>query len=355
MNILKHNNLLIILSHLGRPKGEDHALSLEPVRNKLSELLPEYKVTLVKDFEKEQEIFENQTPKDILLLENIRFYKGEEKNNNSFAKQLSSLGDVYVNDAFSVDHRKPASIVGITQFLPSYAGLSLENELKHLSRLLIHPPHPFVAVVGGGKISTKLTLLESLLSKVDTILLGGGLATTCLAAKGFEIGKSISEPDLLPKAKHLIESSDGKLLLPVDVIVQTPQGEPQTRIASDIQPDEMIRDIGPQTVSLFSEALQKARTILWNGPVGFFEIPPFDRGTEEIYKAIVSNTSATKIVGGGDSLAALSKHKDFERKFTHVSTGGGAMLEFLENGTLPGIEALNNFALKTKIQTPRAK
>lgn len=340
-NILEKNNRLIILTHLGRPEGIDPTLTLEPVRKRLKELLPDYNVKLVSDFQNKNELFENQTPRDILLLENIRFFKEEDKNDTTFAKKLSALGDVFVNDAFSVDHRKAASIVGIPLFLPSYAGILLEKEFNQLSSLLSHPAHPFVALVGGGKISTKLTLLEHLLQKVDTLLVGGGIATTCLHAKGLQIGKSISEPRLLSKASTLLSTASNKLILPIDVVVEDEQKGVHTRIVTDIQPDEVIRDIGPQTVTLFETYLRHAQTILWNGPVGFFETPPFDKGTEKVYEIISKNTQAIKIVGGGDSLAALSKDPGFEKHFTHVSTGGGAMLEFLEKGSLPGIDALD--------------
>lgn len=338
--LLSGKNRVIIISHLGRPEGTDSKLSLEPVRKALEKYIPGYNVILVTDFKKQTQLFKNQTANDILLLENIRFHKEEEQNDHSFAKDLSYLGDIYVNDAFSVSHRASASIVGIPKLLPSLAGLSLEGEFEHLSSLLTNPKHPFTALIGGGKISTKLSLLESLLAKVDKLLLGGGLATTCLQAKGLEIGKSISEPSLISQAKNLVEKHQDKLVLPVDVIVENIDGKAQTRIIHDIQPQEIIRDIGPQTITLFSEELASSQTILWNGPVGFFEIPPYGEGTEKLYNAIIRNKHAVKIVGGGDSLAALSKFKDFQKQFTHVSTGGGAMLEFLEKGTLPGIEAL---------------
>lgn len=338
--LLKRNNKVIILSHRGRPKGIDGSLSLELIIPALSQRLPGYKILLVSDFEKETTLLKNQSTQEILLLENMRFHKGEEDNDKGFAKKLAALGEVYINDAFSVSHRKAASVVGITKYLPSYAGFSLQKEVDHLSSFLTHPPRPFIAIIGGGKISTKLTLLNMLHKKVDQILLGGGMATTCLQAKGLAIGQSISEPSVLSEAKDLLKTCGDSLLLPVDVIVETVDHEYITRIIDDIQPHETIRDIGPQTISRFSKHIEQARTILWNGPVGFFETPPFNVGTDSLYRAIIKNPHAKSIVGGGDTVSALSHFSDFQSKITHVSLGGGAMLEFLENGSLPGIDAL---------------
>lgn len=338
--LLKGNNLLVIVTHLGRPEGIDKKFSLTPVKEKLQEYMPNCTVTLVEDFTKDTEPFKKQTANQILLLENIRFFKEEKQNSPAFSQQLANLADVYVNDAFSVDHRAAASTVGVTEHLPSFAGLALEEEMTYLTKILKTPQTPFVAITGGGKISTKLTLLENLLNKVDTLIIGGGIANTLIKAQGHEIGQSICEDDLLPQARELISRYKTQLLLPTDVTVLTPDNTPQIRQIKAIEPTDSIRDIGPQTIETFSKMITTAKTILWNGPVGNFENTPFEKGTDAIYKAVTDNTSALSIVGGGDTIAALSKHPDFHQKISHISTGGGAMLSFLQDGSLPGIDAL---------------
>lgn len=339
-DLLSRGNRVIIVTHLGRPEGRDETLSLKPVQGKLQEYLKDHQIVLITDFLKDEQVIRNQTKNEILLLENIRFYKEEKANDKEFSQKLSALADVYVNDAFSVDHREAASTVGVTAYLPSIAGLALEEEISYLKKVLHNPQKPFVAITGGGKISTKLTLLEKLLSHADNLLVGGGIANTILKANGNEIGQSICEDELLGEAKKLISMYPKQIILPTDVVVWTNNQDAATRAVDEIKPTDSIRDIGPKTRREFSEIIAKARTILWNGPVGNFEHEPFEEGTNALYKAVTQNKHALSIVGGGDTIAALAHHKDFHQAISHISTGGGAMLSFLQEGTLPAIDAL---------------
>jgi phosphoglycerate kinase len=342
--LLKHNNRLILISHLGRPHGLDLKLSLEPIKKRLQELLPDKTIYLLRDFsEQEKEILRNQKANEIILLENIRFFAEEDMNDEKFAKNLAQLADVYVNDAFAVSHRKAASIVAITQFLPSYAGLLLKKEVETLSKAINHPQKPFVVVLGGAKISTKIKLIKKLITLADFLLLGGGLANTFLLALGIEVGRSLTEPQEIDEAKSILKlagEKQTKILLPEDVIIGDHQGKHTTyKKVQMLTKHDTIFDIGPETMALFGQAILQAKTIIWNGPVGRFETDAYRRGTDFIYYAIAANQSAISIVGGGETLAALSQKEHLE-KITHISTGGAAMLEFIENGTLPGIEAL---------------
>ncbi len=348
--LLKQNNHLIIVSHLGRPMKRDAHTSLKPIARDLKKYLPDYSIRLIDDFlvPEYREGFDHNE-KEIILLENIRYYNGEDANDQAFAKKLANLADVYVNDAFSVNHRKTASIVGITSYLPSYCGLLLEKEIAMLDQAIKDPKHPVVAILGGSKISTKLSLIDKLVEIADSVLIGGGLAHNFLLAKGFEIGKSIVEKNEIIHTKRLINHArqhKTNLLLPVDVAVSRKKDALTSTVkpVAEIQSDESIYDIGPHTQAEFGTVIAKAKTILWNGPVGYFENPAFRRGTDFLYYAIAENTDAVSVVGGGETLAALSKKEHLEA-ISHVSTGGGAMLEYIEHGTLPGIEALK----KTKI------
>lgn len=338
--LLKEQNKIILVSHLGEPQKSDPQFSLQRVAQDLATYLPNYKVHLVKDFQQDNTVLLNQKPGEILLLENIRFYPGEKANAESFAKKLAGLADIYVNDAFAVSHRQDASIVGVPHFLPSYAGLLMEKEMDVLDKVIQHPDRPFVAILGGSKITTKIKLIHKLISLADTILIGGGLANTLLAAENIKIGESLVENDEIAEAKKLLheaKTANKNLLLPLDAIVRD-QPNHEAKI-EEVKEHESIMDIGPETQAIFGQHIATAKTIIWNGPVGKFEDPEFSRGTEFIYYAITQNNQAFSVVGGGDTLAAM-KNKDYRDKISHISTGGGAMLGYIENGTLPGIEAL---------------
>lgn len=345
--LLKRKNHVILVSHLGRPLKREERFSLKNVARDLQKYLPHHKVRLISDFttpEYREGI--DQEDNEVLLLENIRFYPGEDSNDPALAKKLARLADIYVNDAFSVNHRAAASIVAITQYLPSYCGLLLSREITMLDAAIKHPKKPVVAVLGGSKISTKLKLIDRLIEVADVVLVGGGLANNFLLAKGLTIGKSIIEKGEIVHTKHLLahaKKHGTKLLFPVDVVVSTNKDAKAGTIRpiTEIRENEGIFDIGPHTQAEFGTEIAKAKTILWNGPVGYFENPAFKRGTDFLYYAITENRNAISIVGGGETLAALS-HKEHLEVITHVSTGGGAMLEYIEHGTLPGIEALRH-------------
>ncbi len=345
--LLQDQNRLILISHLGRPKGKDPIYSLKPVVNHLQKLLPKNKIILIDDFldEKNKNVFKQQKNNEIIVLENIRFYPEEKNNDENFAKKLAQLGDVFVNDAFAVCHRADASVVGINKFLPSYGGLLLKKEVKILTKVMSKPKKPLVAIIGGAKISTKLPLLYKLTEIADYLLIGGGLANTFFCAQGLEIGQSLCEYEQVADARKLLFHAVQKntaVILPSDVVIGDPknsQNGGQVKKIYELPSGAIILDIGPETQAKFGTIIAKAKTIIWNGPVGFFENPAFRRGTDFIYYAITQNQQATSIVGGGDTLAAISK-KEYLDKITHISTGGGAMLEFIEKGTLPGIEAL---------------
>ena len=342
--LLKHHNKVILIAHLGEPEKRDKAYSLAPVVTRLREYLPDTKITLVDDFLTDTEIFVKQQEGEILMLENIRFYPGETTNDPEFAKQLAALGDVFVNDAFGVSHRKHTSVVGLTPLLPSYAGLLLKKEITTLTDIMHHPKKPFVAIIGGKKIATKIAFIQKLTAVADYVLLGGGLANTFFAAEGFSVGKSLVSEDDIALAKELLahaKKENTHLLLPKDVIVGTSLESKTSlvRKVSEIGEEEESLDIGPETQADFGKVIDEANTIVWNGPVGYMENQEFKRGTDFLYYAITQNDHVTSVVGGGDTLSAINK-KEYLDKITHISTGGGAMLEFIENGTLPGIDAL---------------
>ena len=324
--LLAHGACVILMSHLGRPKGRDMVYSLRPVRDRLASMLPSYNVILIDDLEHVKEIIIPQE-KTIYLLENLRFWEGEKKNDPLFAKQLAALADVYVNDAFGSSHRSDASIVGVPALLPSYGGMLLKKEIMHISRAVSNPEHPVVAIIGGAKIETKLALLNKLIQIADTLILGGAVATEFMRAK--------------------IPLSGTRVLLPDDVIVGNPDDTRSGGTEKKVEEpttlgvaQEKILDIGPETQAKIGAVIAQANTIIWNGPMGYIENPQYRRGTDYLYYAITQNDHAVSIVGGGDTLAAISK-KEYLDHITHISTGGGAMLEFIERGTLPGIDALN--------------
>lgn len=342
--LLKHDNQVIILSHLGRPHGIDQTFTLSPVARRLAEYMPGVTITLVRDLTfLPREITRTPKGKEIFVLENIRFFKGEERNDPNFAQELAKFGDVYVNDAFSVSHRKTASVVGLPKLLPHYAGLLMKKEVEALSHLTKHPESPFVAILGGAKVSSKIHLIEKLITLADIVLLGGSLANTFLLALGDEVGRSLVEKNEVSQAKKILalaEKKKTRLLLPTDVMVGDPKGRHAIpKFVQNVAKHDVIFDIGPHTWVMYEQALAQAKTILWNGPMGLFETAAYKHGTDSMYEAITKNEQAVSIVGGGETLSALS-HKHHLEKISHISTGGGAMLEFIEHGTLPGIEAL---------------
>lgn len=337
--LLKNKNRLVIISHLGRPKGVDNKYSLKVVADKLKEYLPEIDIFLAKDIESAKE-----NKEEIVVLENIRFFPKEKDFSTIFAKQLSSLADVYVNDAFGVCHRADTSVIGPPKFLPAYGGLLLKKELLMISKVTQKPKKPIVAIIGGAKVSTKVGLINKLMKIVDYLIIGGGLANTFVSAQGHEIGTSFCEYEAVQQARKLLSlAKKGRALivLPVDAIVAKTKNDKEHEVKKidNISSVESIFDIGPETKAKIGSIIAKAKTIIWNGPVGYFENSAFKEGTDFVYYSIAQNTDAVSIVGGGDTLAAISK-KEYLDKITHISTGGGAMLEFIEKGTLPGIEAL---------------
>jgi phosphoglycerate kinase len=338
---------LIIASHLGRPKGKRVAeMSLKPVVKVLSELLKK-DVTFLDDCvgaEVEQAVGKMKEG-DIILLENLRFYPGEDKNDAAFAKQLAALCDIYIDDAFAVSHRAAASNSAITGFVDTCAaGFLLKNEVEYFKKAMVNPAKPLAAIIGGAKVSDKIGLLENLIEKVDKIIIGGGMAFTFLRAAGYETGKSLCEEDMLDTARKIVEKAKQKnvqFLLPVDaVIAQNTTGEGEAKICGikEIPKEWIGLDIGPATISAFSEALKGVKTIIWNGPMGMFELVPFSKGTFELARA-VAGSGALSIIGGGDTDTAIKK-AGLSAKMSYISTGGGAFLEWLEGKTLPGIAAL---------------
>ena len=344
--LLDKGAALILASHLGRPKGAvDLQFTLKPVAEKLAELIGRPVLFAADCIGPEAQTAAGALQSgQILLLENLRFHKEEEKNGPEFAKELASLADLAVNDAFGVSHRAHASVEGITKYLPAVAGFLMEKEIAFLGRAVAAPERPFAAIIGGAKVSDKIAVIENLLTKVDTLIIGGGMANTFIAAQGYTIGKSLVEADKFELAKSLIEDAKRRgvnLLLPVDMVIAD-------RFAADaaskvvridaIEDEWMALDIGPKTSEIFSAALRDAKTIVWNGPMGVFEMDAFAAGTQAIARAVAAS-GAISIVGGGDSVAAIEK-AGLAEQITHISTGGGASLEFLEGKVLPGIAAL---------------
>ncbi len=343
--LLEQGASVVLMSHLGRPKGKvNKDYSLAPVAVRLAELL-KVEVLTASDCVGPEVVAQSQalTPGQILMLENLRFHAEEEANDPAFAAELAKNGDIYVNDAFGAAHRAHASTAGVTAHLKAAAGFLMEAELQQLGNLLQNPQRPFVAILGGAKVTDKIAVLESLLEKADTVLIGGGMAFTFLKARGLEIGKSLCEPDLA--IAHRIEAKAKELktnlLLPVDVVTTTAfdgGSAPITVDVDSIPADQMGLDVGPKTTALFGAEIAKAKTVFWNGPMGVFEKPPFDAGTLAVAQA-VAHSSAQTCVGGGDSAAAVTQ-MGLADKITHVSTGGGASMEFLEGRDLPGVTAL---------------
>jgi len=348
--LLEGGASMVLMSHLGRPDGEaDMKYSLKPVADKLSSLLNK-KIIFISSPDVVSEEVKDAAKKsqagDIMLLENIRFRKEETKNGADFAKELAGLGDFYVNDAFGTAHRAHASTAGVAAFLPAVSGFLMEKELKFLGDTVENAESPFVAILGGAKVKDKIPVIENLMEKVDSLIIGGGMVYTFLKAKGYQPGKSLLEEEQIDFVKSVLEKAKAKgvdILLPVDInAAKEFKNDSEARIvAADKIPEDMMGlDIGPETIKLYCEAIMKGRTILWNGPMGVFEMPAFEAGTKAVAEALAACKGVT-VIGGGDSAAAVAQY-GLSEKMTHVSTGGGASLEFLEGKELPGVAALSD-------------
>lgn len=348
--LLENGNSLILVSHLGNPKGQEDRFSLAPIAERLQRYIPAYKVVFVKDYITASQIVDvvskdDNMQKNVYFLENTRFYPEEKKNDPGFAKKLASFADVYVNDGFGVCHRKDASVIGIAPLLPSFGGLLLKKEVSIITKAIEAPERPLVVVVAGAKVSTKIGFIEKLLNISDAVLVGGAMANTFLKGQGYEIGCGQYEPEYVLEAKRIMDyakANNKKLLLPTDYRIGNKEDVETKGILrkfSEMSPNECPLDIGPETEMHYSAVISHAKTIIWNGPLGCFENPQYALGTQTILQAIAENTTAVSIIGGGDTLTSI-KHSSVEGKITHISTGGGAMLELIEKGTLPGIEVL---------------
>ncbi len=347
--LLENKARIILCSHLGRPKGERNmAFSLAPVAKRLAELLPDTKITFAEDCVGKDAMDKAMALKDgeILLLENLRFHKEEEKNDPAFAKELASLAELYVSDAFGTVHRAHASTAGVAAYLPAVAGFLIGKELGFMGSALENPVRPFVAILGGAKVSDKIGVIKNLLSKCDSLIIGGGMAYTFFKAKGYGIGTSLLDAESIDLAKELMEEAKTrgvKLLLPVDTVVgkEFAENTEYKSVASNEIPDGwMGLDIGEKSRAIFAEEIKKAKTVIWNGPMGVFEFPNFAKGTAAVAEAC-AECDGTTIIGGGDSASAVKK-LGYASKMSHISTGGGASLEFLEGKVLPGVAALND-------------
>jgi phosphoglycerate kinase len=343
--LLENGAAVILCSHLGRPKAEfDPKLSLKPVAKYLDTLL-DAPVKFAEDCigEAAEKAADSLEPGQVLVLENTRFHAGEKKNDPEMAKALASLADLFVNDAFGSAHRAHASTAGVADYLPAAAGFLLEKEIKYLGNAIADPERPFVAILGGAKISDKIGVIDNLIKKADRILIGGGMANTFYKAQGYEMADSLVEEEVLDTAKNLLDMADGKIVLPVDVVIAdafAADAHEKIMDVGDVPAGWRILDIGPRTVEAFSDIIKRAGTVVWNGPMGVFEFEKFAKGTFEVAKAI-SESDAIGIVGGGDSASAIKK-SGLEDKITHISTGGGASLEMLEGKILPGLAVLDD-------------
>jgi phosphoglycerate kinase len=344
--LLEQGAAVILMSHLGRPKGgPDPKYSMKVTADHLATLIsvPVQFINATTGPAAEAAVAQLQ-PGQVLVLENTRFDKREEKNDPAMAQELAKLGDIFVNDAFGSAHRAHASTAGVADYLPAVAGFLMQKELEYLGGALENPKHPFIAIMGGAKISDKIEVIEALLQKVETLLIGGGMANTFLAASGYNMGKSLVEVDVLDKARELMQKGAGIIQLPVDLRVAVAfAGDAENQIVSieDVPADWMALDIGPATIAHYSNYLSGAQTVIWNGPMGVFEFPAFAQGTVAIAEMLADLRNAVTIIGGGDSAAAVAQ-AGLEGKMSHVSTGGGASLEFLEGKTLPGVAVLAN-------------
>ena len=346
----EHGARVILMSHLGRPEGEPKKeFTLAPVAERLTELLGEKVIFAASDLvvdEKVKEAANALKDGEVMLLENVRFRKEETKNGADFAKELASLGDIFVNDAFGTAHRAHASTAGIADYLPCVSGFLIEKEVKFLGDALENPARPFVAIMGGAKVGDKIPVIRNLLKKVDSLIIGGGMAYTFFKAQGYEIGTSILDADNIELAKELLaeaEKTGVKILLPVDAVCAK-EFKNDTEFAvyakENMPKDRMGMDIGPKSVKLFTEVVKNAKTVVWNGPMGVFEMPNFENGTKKVAEALAESDAVT-IIGGGDSAAACEQF-GLKDKMTHISTGGGASLEFLEGKVLPGVAVIED-------------
>ena len=345
--LLEHNAKVILCSHLGRPKGQvNPKYSLAPVGARLSELLPDTKIWFAEDTVGESAKTAIDDMKEIVLLENVRFYPEEEKNDPEFAKKLASLADIFVSDAFGTVHRAHASTAGVAAYLPAVAGFLIGKELGVMGEALDNPKRPFVAILGGAKVADKIGVIKNLLGKCDSLIIGGGMAYTFLKAQGYGIGTSLLDAESIDLAKDIMAEAKAKnvnFLLPIDTVVATEfdaNAEHKVVPSTEIPDGWMGMDIGPKTAELFKKTIVEAATVVWNGPMGVFEFPAFAEGTKKVAEAC-AECAGTTIIGGGDSASAVKK-LGFADKMTHISTGGGASLEFLEGKTLPGVAVLND-------------
>lgn len=346
--LVQHGARVILMSHLGRPKGEGYEdeFSLSPVAQELSKILNRpvlfAKDTVGPDAQQKSAALEDG---QVLLLENLRFDKREKKNDSTFCAELAALADIYVNDAFGAAHRAHASTAGIAELLPSYAGYLLAREVDTLGGMLNAPEKPFVAIIGGSKVSDKVGVIDALIEKVDTLIIGGGMCFTFLLAQGYEVGTSLKEPDWVDKVNAMMAKAEAQgvdILLPVDVVVADAFAETaNTKVvdARAMPADMMGLDVGPETAKNYADAITSAKTVFWNGPMGVFEIKPFEAGTKQVAMAVADNTAAQTIIGGGDSVAAINKYK-LADEVTFISTGGGASMELVQGKELPGVMPL---------------
>ena len=343
--LLEKDTALILASHLGRPKGtKNPQLSLQPVAERLAEIL-EAPVYFVEECigPKAKKAATELKCGEILVLENTRFHNGEKANDPQMAKQLASLAEIFVNDAFGTAHRSHASTVGVAAYLPTVAGFLMEKEIRYLGEMTTSPKMPYIAILGGAKVSGKIKAIRNLLSKADKILMGGGMANTFFKAKGYDMANSLVEEESIHIAKELLEKAGNRLYLPIDMVIANDfsvEAERKVLPLGDVPAGWQILDIGPETVRTYGEIIASAGTIIWNGPMGVFEFPPFAQGTFDLAKA-VAESSAISIIGGGDS-AAAAKQSGLAKQFTHISTGGGASLQMLEGTTLPGLAAIDD-------------
>lgn len=347
--LIEQGAKVILASHLGRPKGKvNEEMRLTPVAKRLSELLEkEVKKTDEAYGDTVKSVIDSMNEGDVLLLENVRFYPGEEKNDPELAKAFAELADVYVNDAFGAAHRAHASTEGIAHYLPAVSGFLMEKEIEVLGKALSNPDRPFTAIIGGAKVKDKIGVIENLLEKVDNLIIGGGLAYTFVKAKGHEIGKSLLEEDKIELAKSFMEKAEQKgvkFYMPVDAIVADDfSADANTKVVSieEIPSDWEALDIGPKTREIYKDVIQKSKLVIWNGPMGVFEIDKFAEGTRAVARALAEANDTYSVIGGGDSAAAVEKF-GLADKMSHISTGGGASLEFMEGKQLPGVVALND-------------
>lgn len=345
--LLKQGSKIILASHLGRPNGQQNPeLSLLPVAKRLQQLSNK-QVSLIDKFWEKRAVdaIRELNSHKLVMLENIRFHQGEEKNDRNFSKHLASMADYFVNDAFGTSHRTHASIVGIAEFLPSYAGLLMAKEIEMLSSALESPKRPFLVLIGGAKTPEKIAVIESILDMADTVALGGAIANTFLAAWGFGMGRSLIDHEMVEMARVVFWKATRKhsaLILPLDVVIADEEGKSSPKIVSynKVPPDVAIYDIGSKTIAHYQELIKTAKTIIWNGPMGFYEEPRYKKGTDALLKSI-AESEAMSIIGGGDTLTSI-KSEHLLKQIDHISTGGSAMLEFMEKGTLPGIEVLQD-------------